>query len=269
MKPGASIRFLRPFLAWGPLRRRLALAFRMFYFADLDVSLPVGHGLACPLSALADGFSFSEIFIDGVYNDMLLDGAAALPSRWLDLGCHAGYFSLWLECRRRRHGLPPGSSAAFLVDADARRFQGLGRLLELNGVAPRWNFFHGAISAGEGERVFYQRSVMASSATADASDPGQSISVPILAPAQLLEKFPPPYDLIKVDIEGGEVDFLAHYETVWRHARAVLLEWHADSLGAAGVDGLRNRLRGGGFSRMRDFSASANGATGHILASRD
>ena len=268
MKPGASIRFLRPFLAWDPLRRRLALALRLFYFGDLGVSVPLGHGLACPLSAEADGFSFFEIFVDSVYKEMLLDGAGALPSRWLDLGCHAGYFSLWLESRRRHHGLPPNSSA-FLVDADARRLPGLARLLELNGLAPRWSFAHGAICAGEGRHVFYQRGVMASSATPDASDPGQSVSVPILTPAQLLEKFPPPYDLIKVDIEGGEVDFLAHYETVWRHARGILLEWHADSLGSAGIAGLRARLRDGGFSRMRDFGASPDGATGHVLASRD
>jgi FkbM family methyltransferase len=220
------------------------------------------------LSAEADGFSFSEIFIDGIYDEMLLNGAGPLPSRWLDLGCHAGYFSLWLECRRRHQGLL-ANSAAFLVDADARRLPGLARLLELNRLAPRWNFAHGAICAGEGRHVFYQRSVMASSAAPDAADPGQSVSVPILTPALLLEKFPPPYDLIKVDIEGGEVDFLAHYETVWRHARAILLEWHADSLGSAGVEGVRARLRDGGFSRMRDFGASPDGATGHILASRD
>ena len=52
-------------------------------------------------------------------------------------------------------------------------------------------------------------------------------------------------------------------------ARAILLEWHADSLGSAGVEGVRARLRDGGFSRMRDFGASPDGATGHILASRD
>jgi len=267
MKSGLSIRLLRPLIAWGPLRRRLALAIRLFHFGDLDLSLPLSHGLGCPLALPEDAYSLSEIFFNDVYSELLSENSGALPARWLDLGCHAGYFSLWLESRRRHSGLPPNSSA-FLVDADARRLPGLGRLLELNGLAPRWNFAHGAICAGEGRHVFYQRSVMASSAAPDATDPGQSVSVSILTPALLLEKFPPPYDLIKVDIEGGEVDFLAHYETVWRHARGILLEWHADSLGPAGLDGLRSRLRDGGFSRMRDFGASPDGATGHILASR-
>ncbi len=265
---GLSIRLLRPLLAWGPLRRRLALALRLFHFGDLEFDLPLSHGLSCTLGLPEDSYSLSEIFINDSYSVLLSDGASALPSRWLDLGCHAGYFSLWLEWRRRSLGLPMDSSTAFLVDADARRLPGVTRLLERNGVAPCWRFTHGAISAGEGQRVFYQRSVMASSAEHFASEPGHAVSVPILTPALLLKQFPPPYDLIKIDIEGGEVDFFAHYETFWLQARNILFEWHADSLGSTGVDGLRSRLRDNGFSRMREFGTSADGATGHILASR-
>ena len=265
---GLSIRLLRPLLAWGPLRRRLALALRMFHFADLDLSLPLSHGLSCPLGLSEDGHSLSEIFFNGSYSDILSGNSPALPSRWIDLGCHAGYFSLWLEWQRRRLGLPSGASAALLVDADARHQPGVTHLLETNGLALRWSFAHGAICAGEGQRVFYQRSVMASSAATYAPEPGHPVSVPILTPALLLKQFPPPYDLIKVDIEGGEVDFLAHYETVWLQSRSILLEWHADSLGSAGVEGLRIRLRDSGFSRMHEFGFSADGATGHIFATR-
>ncbi|MGA2051928.1 MAG: FkbM family methyltransferase [Opitutales bacterium] len=266
MKTGLSLRLLRPLLLWGPLRRRLAVAIRLFHFGDLDLSLPLSHGLGAPLALQEDDFSFSEIFFNDVYHEVL--AADPLPARWLDLGCHAGYFSLWLEWHRRRRGEPAGSSSALLVDADARRLPGLARLLELNGLAPRWNYTHGAICAGSGAHVFYQRSVMASSAAPYAPEPGHPVSVPILTAAQLLARFPPPYDLIKVDIEGAEVDFLAHYESVWSQARQVLLEWHADSLGSAGVEGLRTRLRDGGFPRLREFGIAPDAASGHLLASR-
>jgi FkbM family methyltransferase len=266
MKTGLSQRLLRPLLAWGPLRRRLAIAIRVFYFGDLDLSLPLSHGLGCPLALQEDDFSFAEIFFNGVYNEVL--ESIPLPARWLDLGCHAGYFSLWLEWHRRRLGQSPDSSTALLVDADARRLPGLARLLALNGFGTRWNYAHGAICAGSGEHVFYQRSVMASSAAPYAPEPGRPVSVPVLTATQLLERFPPPYDLIKVDIEGAEVDFLTHYEPVWRESRQVLLEWHADSLGSAGVEGLRRRLRDGGFPRLREFGLSPDGASGHLLSAR-
>ncbi len=265
-KSGASIRLLRSLLAWGPLRRRVALALRLGYFSDLNLALPLQYGLSCPLSIEEDDYSLAEIFFNDIYAE--LPAAGPLPARWLDLGCHAGYFSLWLEWRRRREGLAAGSSSAFLVDGDARRSPGLARLIEINGLAPHWSFAHAAIAAGAGPKVFYERGVMASSASPDSREPGRAVSIPVLTPDHLRQLFPPPYDLIKVDIEGAEVDFLAHYEPIWRESQRILLEWHASALGAAGVEGLRARLHEGGFTRVLDFGPKDEVGSGHLLASR-
>jgi FkbM family methyltransferase len=267
MKTGTSIRLLRPLLACGSLRRRLAMALRVYYFSDLGLSLPLSHGLDCPLAHEEERISLAEIFFEGVYDDFLDEGP--LPERWIDLGCHAGYFSLWLEWRRRRAGLT-SPSAALLVDADSRRMAGVTHLIELNRLTAEWSVVHGAIAKGSGSLTFYERDFMASSATSDNS--GSVVTVPILTPEKIRALFPPPYDLIKVDIEGGEVEFLACYETLWRDAKKMLLEWHGPCLGSEGLDGLLKRLRAGGFSRIEDFGPSdQSGGTpkfGHLLASR-
>jgi FkbM family methyltransferase len=265
-KTGASIKLLRSLLACAPLRRRLALALRLSYFSDLELSLPLSHGLHCPIFREDDNYSLAEIFVNDIYAELPASGP--LPARWIDLGCHAGYFSLWLEWRRRRQGLPAGGSSALLVDADARRSPGLSRLIALNHLGSSWQFTQGAIAAGHGSKTFFERGVMASSTTPNTQDPGTAVTVPILNPERLRQLFPPPYDLIKVDVEGAETDFLAHYEPVWRDARQILLEWHASALGPAGVEGLRSRLRAGGFSRVLDFGPKDEVGSGHLLASR-
>jgi FkbM family methyltransferase len=249
---GLSIRLLRPLLAFGPLRRRLALALRMHHFADLDVLLPLSCQLNCPLALEQDLLSFSEIFFRGEY-DLLL-GQGPLPERWLDFGCHAGFFSLWLEWQRRRAGALAGRSSALLADADSRRFASVTRLLEFNQLSAQWKFLPGVIAAGTGERTFYERSYMSSSANPVGAEVGRAVSIPILTAERLRAIFPPPYDLIKLDIEGGEVDFLDHYEPIWREARQILLEWHGLQLGPGGENDLGVRLRAGGFANIRHFA---------------
>ncbi len=266
MKIGGGDRILKKALGWVPLRRRVAFALRTHYFSDLGITLPLTHGLSCPVALESEVFSFSEIFVEDLYHDLLKLGP--LPSRWLDLGCHAGYFSLWLEWRRRR-AEAKGESAALLVDADARCVPGVGRLLELNHL-PTWQVAHGVIAPGEGSLTFYEREVMSSSAQPGGS--GHAVTVPIFDEKRIRAILPPPYDLIKVDIEGAELDFLEHYEETCRAARIILLEWHGASLGPDATKKLRARLQALGFARVDDLGPvpdpGQTDACGHLLAVR-
>src|SRR5688572_2578514 len=86
-----------------PIRRRIIFELKHRYYANLDLQIPLGHGLICPLSFADAWDSFGEIFIQGEYAGAL--DQVGPPQRWLDLGCHAGFFSLYVLWRRARAGL--------------------------------------------------------------------------------------------------------------------------------------------------------------------
>ena len=94
----------RPLLASPGLRRRLAWQLKHYHPEDFDARVPIGEGLSIPLFDAELSASFSEIFLLGEYQPLL--DSMPLPDRWLDLGCYAGYFSLWMEWQRRRAGSP-------------------------------------------------------------------------------------------------------------------------------------------------------------------
>ena len=79
------------------------------------------------------------------------------------------------------------------------------RLIEINGFGPGWQHICAAISSDESESKYIQRSYMGSSLVSvdDKLGQGQAVDVAVLSEAKLLEIFPPPYDLVKVDIEGA------------------------------------------------------------------
>src|SRR5271167_3626489 len=76
------------------IRKRAAYHFRTDYYPDLEVNIPLGDGFWCPLLTQDSVHSFGEIFVAHEYGSFLDE--IPLPRRWIDLGCHAGYFSLYL-----------------------------------------------------------------------------------------------------------------------------------------------------------------------------
>jgi FkbM family methyltransferase len=205
------------------LRRRLAWQLLHRYAGDLDARVPLGHDLAAPLFDAGLAPAFSEIFLEGEYGPLL--DAMPLPRRWVDLGCHAGFFSLWLEWQRRASGAPDPSEI-LLVDADPALLPAVARLIEVNGSAPRWRALHGAIGSGRA-CDFIQRGCMASSLAALDASPGAAVRVPVLSDAELCAAAPAPCDLVKVDIEGAEHELLAHYPRLLAATRHLCVEWHS------------------------------------------
>lgn len=243
----STVGMLRRLLEFGPLRRRVALAMKTHYFGDLGLALPLAHELTCPFTKEEHRISFWEIFIDGEYGQLLQH--LPPPSRWIDLGCHAGYFSLWLEWRRRCAGLPSTASEALLVDADIRCRKGVELLIGSNRLDKRWIFREGVIAAGTGERRFAVRSFMSSAIAREGEGPRNSIMAPICTQEALAAALPPPYDLIKLDVEGGEYDFAHAYAPLYCQARAIVVEWHGSTVDDSRVDALRSTFRAQGFPR--------------------
>jgi FkbM family methyltransferase len=228
------------------LRRRLAFQIRHEHFEELGIEVPLSHGCVAPAARAEALCSLSEIFIDGEYDPLL--GRFPLPGRWLDLGCHAGYFSLWLEWRRRREGAgTPGQ--ALLIDGDARQRPGVERMILRNSLSGH-RFIHGAIAAGSGVLRFSEAAYMSSSI---ARDGASGVEVPIVDEERLMAALPPPYDLVKIDIEGGETHFPGHYPRVLAGARRIVLEWHSWHECGDGAAGLLARFGKAGFGRVTEL----------------
>ena len=243
---------LRP--AW--LRRRLVFALRQGHFAELNLCVPIGGGLVAPILTADSVHSFGEIFCGQEYAGIF--GLVPAPRRWIDLGAHAGYFTLLLAARHAaaRSG---GDWEALLVEPDPRIQPALSAALALNGLGGRTRILAGVVGAadrGAGTCIpFVLRSAMASSA--DLGLPGRAgvVEVPVIAEAALMEALPPPYDLVKLDIEGAEYAFVRDYPAVCRAARAMVVEWHARSADDGRVASLRRDLLAHGFARSTALRA--------------
>lgn len=233
---------LRTMLKSKPLRAKLIYEIGTLHYADLNFAIPIGNGLVAPVTAAEHLTSFEEIFFTDEY--ALLDQLPT-PRRWLDLGCHAGYFSLKILSRRRAKGIkePP---EALLVDADSRSRIAVERLIQLNGLQNQMQHRHAAIAA-KGETVaFVERSCMSSSlAGSIRAEPAST--VPVLTAQQIVTSLRPPYDLIKIDVEGAEHDFFTAYSLVVQQAKAILLEWHSWHTGGGGFGQLHELLGRSGF----------------------
>lgn len=232
----------------GAVCERVAFEIKYKHFHALELVVPLSHNFGVPVTTLDSFYSFSEMFISGEYGDFL--ERMPLPDRWLDIGCHTGYFSLFLAWQRAVRG---GRSdyEALLVDADPRMALAAGKTIEVNRLQSRLHFVHGAIGSHPGYLSFALRPGMESGIATDAGQPQELVGVPVLTAEDILRRLPPPYDLLKIDVEGAEVDFLEHYGAVYQQARWILLEWHAEDLAGSQQASLTRTLEKAGFTLER------------------
>jgi hypothetical protein len=227
-----------------PFRRRVVFELRQHYYKELEIRIPLAANLWCPITFLEAWTSFSEIFVKSEYGTALK--AMPLPGRWLDLGCHAGFFSLYVIWQRAEMGLA-SDFKALLVDGDNRVKEAIDALIEVNGLAGKLKFQHGLISANSGAREFIERDHMASSLSYGTHRKGTIRLVETLPASRLMELLPPPYELVKVDLEGGEYEFLTAYQSILDVTKYLLIEWHSWHPGGGGVQQVRQLVCAQGF----------------------
>jgi FkbM family methyltransferase len=233
-------------------RKRAIFHLKQFYYRELGFCVDLGYGYRCPIADASAQYSFTEIFFDNEYSAVF--DLIELPDRWLDLGCHYGYFSLyvaWMRQKQRRHS----SFGALLIDADSRIHNGLSSLLTLNNLSSHFSFLHGAIASGDGFVDFNQQDVMSSS-LAQLQPNSRSLpktSVRIIDHSMILNAFPPPYDLVKIDVEGGEYDFLLSYGQVLAQAKHLVIEWHSWHRGGGSSDHIRSMAESHGFHFRKEI----------------
>jgi len=242
-------------------RQKAIFHLKQYYYPELEFRIVLGQGFNCPIYNRSALYSFSEIFIEGEYQKAL--SMIALPTRWLDLGCHYGFFSLYLALLRKRSGLVE-PLRALLVDADSRVKEGVSVLLQLNQLADQANFLHGAISVGTGMISFEESDTMSSALTTvnenktvaarkdEVIKSGivEAHEVPIIDQDTIMAKLAPPYDLVKIDVEGGEYDFLVAYDRILDATQNLIIEWHSWHRGGGSAQQIVQMLESRGFELL-------------------
>jgi FkbM family methyltransferase len=242
-----------------PVRSRVAFWLNQEHYPELDIRVPLSHGLVCPIYSPEYWCSFSEIFVNGEYGPAF--EMIPVPNRWIDLGCHAGFFSLYVEWRRRQAGLgaPP---ECVLLDADARLKKAVEQLAAVNMVPFR--FLHGGIGGRQPTMEFTERAFMASSASDVDRNGGIRMVIPTVGASKLEDTLQGPCDLIKVDIEGSEYDLLENYGSLLSQTKHLLLEWHSWHRGGGGKAQLIEMAKAHGLEFKAEVRAAHEVAKGKM-----
>jgi FkbM family methyltransferase len=242
---------LRLALRWRRLRARLFFELWRDYYDELGVSIPLPRGLRCPITSPEHWASYENIFAEREYDPLL--AVIPLPERWVDMGCHAGHFSLRLLALHAEAGTRDRATA-LLVDADPRVAPAIAALREANGMsAERFQFLHAALGGEGGEVIFGQGRQMTSEAVRSGVDYEKLHRVPRLDPAAMRAAFAPPYDLVKLDVEGAEFFFLRDFAPVLVETRYLLFEWHSWQPGGGGREELLRMVAEKGFDMIGEL----------------
>jgi FkbM family methyltransferase len=250
---------------------RHRISFQVGYrcLSELNLSLPLGHGVYLPWFDQEVGSSFLEVFLEQEYAGLFR--FMAPPTRWVDLGAYAGFFSAWILWNRNRMKIQGSAPEALLVDADDRSTPLVDALLRVNNLTGKFLFRHGAIADGTGSCSFVRRSYMGSGLASTGGLSGQAFEVPILTTAEIIGTFPPPYDLVKVDIEGAEYELLRNHRKFLAQCEYLVMEWHSWHSGGGGLAQLQDLAAAARFNQLAELQPARNvplGQTGTLLFRR-
>lgn len=194
----------------------------------------------------------TEMFKQGNLYD-----ASLLPqnfSTFVDLGCNVGYFSCWLA--HLAHGR--SSIRGLMVDANPdavlesrwhMQANHLSEVFALNGIM-------GEGRPGESSEFFLYESNICSMSrlTEEVRRSLKGKWTRILVPSLDLEACWREHfgetrcHLLKIDIEGSEMNFLRASQSFLKLVDSILIEWH---VWGAGLDEIKKVLAGQGFSYVK------------------
>ena len=237
----------RLFLSNPRLRIHAIEEIKKKYFDLLDINIYLGKGLSIPFVYEDSLASFKEIFMDHCYSWFQPQKPC---KRWLDIGCNNGYFTLDLA-RKQLENYEDLDISAFLVDGDKRSEKSVAKINRRYSKNVKTTFIHAAVGPKQEIVSFLNLSAMHARigiANETIQDISLQSNVPVISEQQIMQAFPPPYDLIKTDIEGAEIDFLDNYPTLIRNTDTLIIEWHSwNSQNISQVD-FEKKLSQMGFS---------------------
>lgn len=226
-------------LRFSSLRRKLIFYVKARHFCELGYSIPIGNDYWANLSESDSYDSFSEVFVQQEYSEFL---PTEPIGKMLDLGAHYGYFSLWVQSKWPDHEIQ-----TLMVEPSSNCINSLQYLSSQKRLNGSFNYIKGVIGNSNGKTIeFYERPFMAGSCFLS-NEQIPSTNVEIVTEQRLIDLMPPPYDLIKCDIEGSEWDFLINYPIVLQNTKHLILEWHSWHTGGTDLKGITEKLIDIGF----------------------
>jgi FkbM family methyltransferase len=167
-----------------------------------------------------------------MFDECILYPPSEMPKQvrtFADLGCNVGYFLCWLS-----HEAKSNQLKGLMVDANEETLEDARWHAEVNGLR-NVHVLHGLVGNGDSADeadFFLHISNICSSATPPPETAASSTWTRKKVPCVSVEKNwrrlfgDEPCDLLKVDIEGAEMDFFKTETPFLRQVQIIIVEWH-------------------------------------------
>ena len=212
------------------LPQRMAEGLRRFVWSLPNLRRELRSGLAVTVASPSDWVLYNDIFVEHEYDaaiDRALESAGAGADRPLtvvDLGANVGYFTL--RAADRLTTAAPGVSLRFVLVEPNPFLAGelKRRVLSQPRLAGSVLLLQGLVGRREGTGVLFESplhfesSLIARSGLRRREVPYVDLDAALGAGRQV--------DLLKCDIEGAELEFLAAYPDLLRRTAVCVIELH-------------------------------------------
>ena len=250
------------FFKFKSLRNRLKFHFLHSYFHELQITIPVGSDYWAHLCENDSYDSFSEIFIQQEYMNVIPEETILTV---LDIGANYGYFSLWLQSKR-----PHDKIQSILTEPSRRCRRSIKKLIDLPQIQNRFKYLQCAIGDPKDPQIkFFDRPYMAGSIFESESKDSFYYANTLKA-SDVFSSDRDTFDLIKCDIEGGEWNFLINYSSILQKSKFLVMEWHSWHSGGGGFLQIKEKLTELGFQIIKSSppqkAIGRNGEVGLFLA---
>ena len=239
------------------LRKSIVTSIKSKYFHELGLSIPLNNNYWAHIRENDSYNSFSEIFIQQEYENFIPKEDLL---KVIDLGAHYGYFSLWLQSK-----IGSDKFRSLLIEPSSFCRRSLEKLISQTKLQGRFKYLAGAVSDSQNQTTqFYDRPFMAGSKFNNSGNM-TSKQVKIVRQDEIIATLPPPYDLIKCDIEGAEWDLIEHYQEILFQSKYLLMEWHSWHSGGGGLSQIIQGIRNLGFDLVKSSKPQvAEGLDGEV-----
>jgi len=218
-------------------RLMTSVAWKVFPWTQFNLKLASGVRLC--LRNRADFPILQEIFMEQSYAPFV--EKLAPVTRWVDLGCNCGLFSLYLEDWAREHGWT-GERRACLVDANRLALASARDSIVKNNLQQSFQIVEGLVGGKNGTLGFFESKSTYKSSVFELGSKEKSRQVPVVDLAPLEQRLGGPPELIKADIEGAEKLLFESWPEWLQSARYLLVEWHEPHMKGRDLDAICARL---------------------------
>ncbi|MCA1838987.1 MAG: FkbM family methyltransferase [Actinobacteria bacterium] len=176
-----------------------------------------------------------EVFLNGEYD---------LPISWqeirsiVDIGAHVGSFTCWA-------GFQAKHALIHSFEPELKNFAELRENVQRNRLTDRVNLHNAAVSTVAGTSALHVPTYRNLSSQAGTGEESISLEIETVAFAEVLRSLPS-VDLLKIDVEGAEWDFMFIGNPDWGRVKHVVVECH--TFDGHSVGEMLHGLQQAGFS---------------------